>query len=276
MASPISNHSESDHEDTPSTQSRSGRLPGARTWQDWEVEVLVGKARDKRPWEAERTNGGQKLVWMQIANELRDEHDNFSRQGPACQSRFNAIMREAEAGLPSETEDEEAEDLDDHSKTLREVCCQRKKFQQQRKSATQAAKAKISADQAIGEGYRLAALTGMVPREELSDLTRGESLSHPVDTEQGDHSDLVPRRKRARTDADTIDLDNMISTLEAKDEEYDKELEDARREDREQHAELKERLDHIATTMDRLTDAIIDDRRMQQTLLAVTNKLVSD
>ncbi|KAG8686241.1 hypothetical protein FRC09_014266 [Ceratobasidium sp. 395] len=284
MAPASSNHSESDQEDIASTQSRPGRTAGARTWQDWENRVVVEKAREHRIWEAERTNGGQGQVWVQIATELRNEHSDFNRQGKACQSRFNAIMRDVEASLSSEDEGEEADELDEYSKTLREVCRQCKGFQQQRKLATQAVKAKMSADQTTGEKYRLAALAGMVPRGELSDLTRGEALSQPVSAENGNasqsrspsnsNSGLVPCCKRARTGVDASSLDDVISTLEAKDDEYDKELEDVRREDKEQHEELKEKLDCVVAAVDRLADAI--DRQTRQTLLIVTNKLAND
>ncbi|KAG8793798.1 hypothetical protein FRC12_001570 [Ceratobasidium sp. 428] len=284
MAPASPNHSESDQEDIPSTQPRPGRTAGARTWQDWENQVVVEKARDHRIWETERTNGGQGQVWVQIATELRNEHSDFNREGKACQSRFNAIMRDTEASLSSEDEGEEADELDEYSKTLREVCRQRKGFQQRRKLATQAIKAKMSADQTTGEKYRLAALAGMVPRGELSNVTRGEGLSQPVSAEIGNasqsrspsnlNSDLVPCRKRARTGVDASSLDDVISTLEAKDDEYDKELEDVRREDKEQHEELKEKLDCVVAAVDRLADAI--DRQTRQTLLIVTNKLANN
>ncbi|KAG9128196.1 hypothetical protein FRC07_003458 [Ceratobasidium sp. 392] len=144
-----------------------------------------------RLWEATKPSGGQLKAWKVIATKLHEENNVFQRSATLCWSQFDKLLNdfetdeEDELGEGDELEqldaadtENTADEVDKYTKLLIDIAKWWRESKKQQAEAVTATKEKMLAEEAGGKQLWFAALEGVVPCEQLVDVTRIEGSSH--------------------------------------------------------------------------------------------------
>ncbi|THU87439.1 hypothetical protein K435DRAFT_867289 [Dendrothele bispora CBS 962.96] len=191
---------ESDDEDNEqdSHQRVNARSPNWKAWQDRYLIQMVDKLRL-----FDITRSEQRGAWDELSSALRVKSSQkgpkstVDRTGQACRARFNLLVKFHEQ---EQTRSKQItgtnEEVDEHIQLLDGLVKQYRESKVANKGVNQQ---KLDLEKQAGLEIRDAAMQGMVPRENLTDVTEGSDAS--VRERQG-------HRKRRRSLSDTEDKEN--------------------------------------------------------------------
>ncbi|QRV83927.1 hypothetical protein RhiJN_11943 [Ceratobasidium sp. AG-Ba] len=252
-------------DDESAPKRRRGRPLGATDWKPWEDRALAHEAQAMEMWRVGRRGKKSKSKWNELAVAIASKNPMFGRVGSACKARLYALLKhEKNIETRALQTTGEGDDIDNHLEVMTDLLSRFRDFEQRKEEDDNANKAKAELEKAAGAEMRKAAMTDLVHRETLTDLSR---VKGSTAREKGGQR---TERKRAKSDENThckkartgpsVELKDMIEARNASDKAA---LKEAMEIDQARHNETKSMLEGLTGELQELTHLLKEDFRQR-------------
>ncbi|EUC54245.1 hypothetical protein RSOL_034120 [Rhizoctonia solani AG-3 Rhs1AP] len=260
-----------------STSKNLGRKRGAPGWEAWEDRAIAKQARATRPWAASKEEGGPSEAWDALATTISRSNEKFNRSGPACQARFKKLLG---FHKNNETRDKQATgetaEIDEHVEAMTDIYNQMRDHLEKKKIDNSTARAKILMERKAGAELRDACMTGVVPWDTLSDITR---LSNSTPREKGGQRTAKKRTRSPSPTSTRMDVkpdpesapkrrksarQRLLDDIRTSREHTLDRIDAAQKAETKRAAELQATLQGIAGAMSTLSSVLVEDRKERQ------------
>ncbi|KEP47274.1 hypothetical protein V565_161860 [Rhizoctonia solani 123E] len=244
-----------------STSKNLGRKRGAPGWEAWEDRAIAKQARATRPWAASKEEGGPSEAWDALATTISRSNEKFNRHN-------------------NETRDKQATgetaEIDEHVEAMTDIYNQMRDHLEKKKIDNSTARAKILMERKAGAELRDACMTGVVPWDTLSDITR---LSNSTPREKGGQRTAKKRTRSPSPTSTRMDVkpdpesapkrrksarQRLLDDIRTSREHTLDRIDAAQKAETKRAAELQATLQGIAGAMSTLSSVLVEDRKERQ------------
>ncbi|KIJ45993.1 hypothetical protein M422DRAFT_250416 [Sphaerobolus stellatus SS14] len=247
-------------------------------WSAWQDRFLVQEVFACRPFLASHRDAAS--AWEELAKKIletsKTQGTAIDRTGAACRTQFKRLVKAHKSNETRSLQDTGTnEQIDEHVQTMTDLVALVDGHEASKEEFLATSKKQQALQQKAALEMRDAAMKGCVPRTALSDVTQMEgatvhekqgqrkrkTMSAVSDTDKENAGPSVRKRPRHETALEKV--------LKHREQNEQRQLEEARAEDERRHQELKEGLNSMANNISKLVDAIESQsaRDAQQTEL---------